>query len=101
MKVAWVTHHVPQGHSAEWLLPGGVGGAEMTDAAMIGQAPESVAVDVVLPDNWEHALDYDRVIVTGTDLLSDVALLALAERKPIVWVHHAQTPSKARERLFE
>lgn len=101
VRVAWVTHHVPQGHSAEWLLPGGVGGAEMTDAAMISHAPPSVSVDVVLPDYWEQALDYDRVIVTGTDLLSDAALLGLAERKPLVWVHHQQSPSAARQRLFE
>lgn len=101
MRVAWVTHHVPQDSGAEWLLPGGVGGAEMTDAAMISYAPDSVSVDVIAPDDWEQALTYDRVVVTGTDLLSDAALLGLAERKPIVWVHHQQLPSGPRQRLFE
>lgn len=100
MRVAWVTHHVPQG-DADWLLPGGVGGAEMTDATMISHAPLSVSVDIVTPDEWERALDYDRVIVTGTDLLPDVALFRLAYCKPIVWVHHEQAPSLARQRLFE
>jgi hypothetical protein len=83
------------------LLPGGVGGAEMTDATMISHAPESVSVEVVAPQDWEQALDADRVIVTGTDLLSDAALVGLADRKPIVWVHHQQQPSVERQRLFQ
>ena len=32
--VAWVTHHVPREIAGRWALPGAVGGAEMTDAAM-------------------------------------------------------------------
>lgn len=100
MRVAWVTHHVPQA-DADWLLPGGVGGAEMTDATMIDHAPESVSVEVVAPADWEQALTYDRVIVTGTDLLPDAGLLGLAECKPLVWVHHQQMPSGPRQRLFE
>jgi len=99
VRVAWVTHHVPQAE-ADWLLPGGVGGAEMTDAAMINHAPTSVRVDVISPEDWESALSYDRIVITGTDFLSDVAMLALAERKPLVWVHHQQMPSAARQRLF-
>lgn len=101
VKVAWVTHHVPHNEGADWLLPGGVGGAEMTDAAMINYAPPTVSVQVVSPVDWEQALEYDRLIVTGTDHLSDAAMMGLAERKPIVWVHHQQTPNKARQRLFE
>jgi hypothetical protein len=94
-----VTHHVPQAE-ADWLLPGGVGGAEMTDAAMIKHAPTSVSVDVISPEDWESALSYDRIVITGTDFLSDAAMLALAERKPIVWVHHQQQQSAARQQLF-
>ena len=99
VKVAWLTHHVPQA-DADWLLPGGVGGAEMTDATMISNAPESVSVTVVLPDQWEQALEFDRVVITGTDLLPDNALRRLAECRPIVWVHHKQMPSAARQVLF-
>ena len=95
-----MTHHVPQ-DEASWLLPGGVGGAEMTDATMISNAPASVSVDVVLPHEWERALDADRVIVTGTDLLSDDAMAALGDRRPLVWVHHKQHRTDARQRLFE
>lgn len=101
MKVAWVTHHLPRTDEADWLLPGGVGGAELTDAAMIGQAPTSVTVDVFAPDDWEQALDHDRVIITGTDLLSPEAMGRLAELKPIAWVHHQQYPHPERARLFQ
>ena len=100
MKVAWVTHHIPRPDDASWLLPGGVGGAEMTDAAMMEQAPTSIDIDVITPDNWEEAIDADRIIITGTDLLSDEAMIRLADCSPIVWIHHAQTPSKARQALF-
>lgn len=100
MNVAWVTHHVARPSDESWLLPGGVGGAEMTDSAMISQAPTNIHIDVIQPDNWERALDADRVIITGTDLLSDPAMIRLADTSPIVWVHHQQTPSAARRELF-
>lgn len=100
MKVAWLTHHVPRDYSADWLLPGGVGGAEMTDASMIGQAPAGVEVQVIDSAEWEQSLDFDRIIITGTDLLPDRAMLRLADESPIVWVHHQQTPNQARRQLF-
>lgn len=75
-----------------------VGGAEMTDAAMIAAAP--VEVTVYGPDEWQQALDADRIIITGTDLLTREAMRALAQRKPLVWVHHQQQPSEARRELF-
>jgi hypothetical protein len=101
MKVAWLTHHVPRGHSEDWLLPGGVGGAEMTDAAMIRQAPAGIDIQVIGPGEWRQAFDFDRVIITGTDLLPDEALIGLGEVKPVVWVHHEQFPTEARRTLFE
>lgn len=100
MKVAWLTHHVARYVDESWLLPGGVGGAEMTDAAMINQAPITIDIAVIPPDRWEESLDADRIIVTGTDLLTDEAMLRLADESPIVWVHHQQQPSKARAELF-
>ncbi len=101
MRVAWVTHHVARDYTAEWLLPGGVGGAELTDAAMIGQAPADVDVEVIDPESWEQAFDFDRIVITGTDMLTDQAMLRLAQQKPIVWVHHQQEANKARGFLFE
>lgn len=99
--VAWVTHHVPREVAGSWALPGAVGGAEMADAAMIARRPPGAAVDIVTPDQWERAMDADRVIVTGTDLLSDEAMARLAERNPLVWVHHQQQRTPARGRLLE
>jgi hypothetical protein len=72
----------------------------MTDAAMIEQAPITIDIEVVSPENWETALTADRIVITGTDLLSDEAMLRLADESPLVWVHHEQTPSKARQELF-
>lgn len=106
MKVAWVTHHLPvpvdpDEARARGLLAGQLaGGAEMCDAAMIAHAPEGVAVTMIEPRDWEQAFDYDRVIVTGTDHLTDDAMLALSNLHPIVWVHHEQTPNRARRDLF-
>jgi hypothetical protein len=76
-----------------------VGGAEMTDAAMVA----AVGGDVqwVSPHDWEKALEADRVVITGTDFLTDEAMAALAKRDPLVWVHHQQTPSSARQALFK
>lgn len=100
MRVAWVTHHTARYVDESWLLPGGVGGAELTDAAMMEQAPTSIDIDVIQPADWDRALDYDRVIITGTDLLSDEAMYRLADTAPIVWVHHQQIPNRARAQLF-
>lgn len=101
MTVAWVTHHLPRRKTQEWELADGmVGGAEMTDAAMIAAAPDDVEVHLYGPDEWEKALEADRIIITGTDLLTRTAMHLLAERKPLVWVHHQQQPSESRRELF-
>ena len=99
--VAWVTHHLMDGRAGDGLLPGLIGGAEMTDAAMIATAPEGVSVTVIPAQHWRDALDFDRIVVTGTDLLDSEAMLTLAEREPLVWVHHQQTFDAARKVLFE
>lgn len=102
MKVAWVTHHLVRDerrHSS--LLPGKhAGGAEMNNDVMVSHAPDGVEVDWVGPDEWHRAMDYDRVVVTGTDKLSDAALRTLAVREPLVWIQHAQSRSEAKRDLF-
>jgi hypothetical protein len=105
VNVAWVTHHLtrPDDAPAEaaWQLPGKyVGGAEMADDLMIAARPDGVDVTVLPCSDWEKALDFDRIVVTGTDLLDETALRALADRSPLVWVHHEQTPSPGRALLF-
>jgi len=101
MRVAWVTHHLPGDRGSAYLLPGEfAGGAEMLDWDTVQAAPEGVQVDWVPPGEYRRAWDYDRVIVTGTDLLSAVALRELAELRPVVWVHHKQDQSPSRRDLF-
>ena len=105
MKVAWVTHHLPRendGESPDYLLPGKyAGGAEMTDAELIAAKPDGVEISVHDPDNWQTALEADQIIVTGTDLLSEEAMNALAAKNPTVFLHHLQTQSPARKRLID
>ena len=104
MRVAWVTHHIPrveQRHSA--LLPGKyAGGAERNTDYMIQAAPPGVEVVYVEPDNYESAVDasFDRVVVGGTDKLSEAAMNFLAAYRPIVWVQHAQHRTPAKRELF-
>lgn len=103
MKLAWVTHHLPRDTDspAGYHLPGRfVGGAEMTDQAYIDAAPTGVAIQRLGPDEWEQALDADDIVITGTDLLSEQAMLTLAERRPVVFLHHAQTRTPARRVLL-
>ena len=101
MKVAWLTHHLPGGSGGGGLLSHGfAGGAEMVDFDMVAAAPEGVDVVWVSPDRWREALDADRIVVTGTDLLSEEALRTVGERLPLVWVHHEQDRSPGRAFLF-
>lgn len=105
MKVAWLTHHLPRTAPTDTppdgLLPGlYAGGAEMADAEVLATCPPHIQIDIVTPDRWEHAIDYERIVITGTDLLTDDAMHVLAERHPLVWPHHRQTPTAARQALF-
>lgn len=104
MKIAWVTHHLPRDTDSPnpAHLPGKyVGGAEMTDAALIAAAPRGVEVVLVPPDSYEMAFDCDDIVVTGTDLLTDDAMFTLSHHEPAVFLHHAQTPSESRRALIE
>jgi hypothetical protein len=70
----------------------------MSDDTMLKDPP--VKVDVITPDNWEQAMSYDEVIITGTDLLSPYAMNQLAKKKPVVAIHHLQTHSAERAFLI-
>lgn len=100
--IAWLTHHLPRPDDAPavpGLLPGRyAGGAEMTDAAYLAAAPEPVTL--YGPDQWRETVDADLIIVTGTDALTAEAMLTLAERHPVVFLHHAQTRSAERAALL-
>ncbi len=90
--IAWVSHHLPL---ADGTL---VGGAEMSDVTALQNAP--IEVKVFHPDSWREAMECDKVVIAGTDLLSDEAMLALAGKKPTVLVHHLQTRTIARQKLI-
>lgn len=103
MKVAWVTHHVGAGDPADGWLPGEHrGGGEITDAAWRAAAPPTVTVDVIAPGDWRTAMvGYDRVVVTGTDLLSEQALRGLSKLSPVVALHHRQKRTVGRQELLQ
>jgi len=88
----------------EALLPGKyAGGAERNTDYMVTAAPAGVQVEYIEPDAAETALDgtFDRVVVGGTDKLSEAAMDVLAARKPVVWVQHSQHRTPAKARLFQ
>lgn len=105
MRVAWVTHHIPRIEQRnDALLPGKyAGGAERNTDYMISAAPDWADVHYIEPDDAESALDgsFDRVVVGGTDKLSEASMTLLATRKPIVWVQHAQHRTPAKAHLFQ
>jgi hypothetical protein len=90
--IAWVSHHLPD---KDGKL---VGGAEMTDQTFLIDAPADVKI--ITPDKWKQALDFDKIVITGTDLLSAFAMTQLAKRNPIVAVHHLQTRTEERAALI-
>ena len=102
-RVAWLTHHwaVPDTGGGKWLPGHYRGGAEMSDAAYRACAPEWVDIVALRPDEWEHALDCERIVITGTDQLSEEAMVTLADYGPMVFVHHEQTESPGRMVLIE
>jgi len=89
--IAWVSHHLP----IDGKL---IGGAEMTDFCLLQDAP--VDVEIIPPNNWNNALDYEKIIITGTDLLTPEAMNQLAKKKPILSIHHQQTRTQERANLF-
>ena len=102
-RVAWLTHHWPAPNTGEdkWLPGVYRGGAEMSDAEYRTWCPEYIEIVPLQPDEWEHALDCDRIVITGTDQLSEEAMFRLADESPMVFVHHEQTESPGRMVLIE
>jgi hypothetical protein len=105
MRVAWITHHIPRVEERhEALLPGKyAGGAERNTDYMVTAAPAGVQVAYIEPEAAESAVDgsFDRVVVGGTDKLSEASMNFLAPHRPIVWVQHAQHRTPAKAHLFQ
>jgi hypothetical protein len=91
--IAWISHHLPEHWDGKL-----VGGAEMSDATLLEDAP--VEVKTFLPQHWREAMEFDQVVITGTDLLEPEAMTELAKKSPVVAVHHLQTRSEERAKLF-
>ena len=70
----------------------------MTDATLLDDAP--VEVKTFLPHQWREAMEFDQIVITGTDLLDAEAMTELARKEPVVVVHHLQTRSPERANLF-
>jgi hypothetical protein len=90
--IAWLSHHLPDQNGKL------VGGAEMTDVALLTDPPAEVTI--IRPESWKQALEFDKIVITGTDLLGPFAMTQLARRKPIVAVHHLQTRTEERQQLL-
>jgi hypothetical protein len=91
--IAWISHHLPENFGGKL-----VGGAEMTDATLLAHAP--VEVKTFLPHQWKDAMDFDEIVITGTDLLSPYSMLQLAKKNPVVAIHHEQTQNEHRATLI-
>jgi hypothetical protein len=70
----------------------------MTDQLFLKNAP--VEVKVFHSRDYKEALDYDQIIITGTDLLNDFAMKQLSKKNPVVMVHHEQTRNFYRNQLM-
>jgi hypothetical protein len=90
--IAWLSHHLPDQNGKL------VGGAEMTDQTLLADPPAKVTI--IRPEDWKEALEFDKIVITGTDLLSNFAMTQLARHKPIVAVHHLQTRTEERQELL-
>ena len=101
-RIAWLTHHLPVDDTGggKWLPGKFRGGAEMSDWEYQQAAPPDVIIDVYSPDEWEQTLHYERIVITGTDQLQPPAMIELARRHPMVFLHHEQTQTGPRQVLL-
>ena len=65
----------------------------MSDAAYRDCAPPWAEIELIPPNEWERALGAERIVITGTDQLSEQAMVTLADENPMVFLHHEQTES--------
>lgn len=101
-RIAWLTHHlaVEETGGGKWLPGRFRGGAEMSDWEYQQAAPANITIDIYGPDQWEACLFYDRCVITGTDQLPPGAMIELARRNPMVFLHHEQTQDGPRQVLL-
>lgn len=102
MRVAFVTHQLPDGRNdhGPGLLQGRyAGGAEMSTEELLAQAPEDFEVTVFRPElGVPDARQFDQVVVGATERLSDDDMAYLASWQPVMWVRSPQ-PRRAAQLL--
>ena len=105
MKIAWLTHHIPRVQErGSALLPGKyAGGAERNNDYMVTAKPDHIELEWIDAPDWRQALegDYDDIVITGTDHLTETAMAMLAQRSPVVWIQHHQHRTPAKRHLFQ
>lgn len=106
MKVGWYTHHVTKSpenasESLTGLFSGKyAGGAEMSDAEYKKFAPDGIEIVDVTADNWVNPINFESIVVTGTESFSDAQLNELSMWEPFVFVHHLQTKRESLQNLI-
>ena len=100
MRVAFVTHQLPDGRTDHGygLLKGRyAGGAEMSTEEMIAKAPPNIQVSVFRPEQGlPDPRSFDQVVVGATERLDDEQAEFLATWRPVVWVRSMQSERFAR-----
>ncbi len=72
----------------------------MSDAAYRDCAPPWAEIELIPATEWQRALGAERIVITGTDQLSEQAMVTLADENPMVFLHHEQTESPGRFALL-
>lgn len=94
MRVAWITHQLPDGRTdhGPGLLKGlYAGGAEMSTTEMIAAAPDGVEVVTFRPEQGLPDHRYvDKVVVGATERLTPAQIADLVPLKPVVWLRSVQ-----------
>ena len=100
MRLGVCTTHTPSARDEGpgWLPGKYRGGAELSDAEYLAAAPNGVEWSYTSP---EAAHDYDRLLLTSVDHLSSADCMALAEREPVIFLHHDIQPTLYRRALLE
>jgi hypothetical protein len=107
VNLGWYSHHVTKSpeigsESLTGLFTGEfAGGAEMSDHEYKKFAPDRFVIQTVTPETWIDPIEFDTVIVTGTEGFSDSQLVNLAMHEPFIFVHHLQTPRKSLKKLID
>lgn len=107
MKIGWYSHHITSDEKTAENRSTGLfsgkfaGGAEMSDWEYKKHAPDGIEIVEVTANNWQNPINFDSIVVTGTESFSDNQLEMLSVLDPFVFVHHLQTPRNSLKTLID